>query len=83
MVIVGCETCGETKVLAGTPDRDGVARVNWTCGKCGTGQVLQIEMSGDSRSVDLKSILGGLALEMHKPRKTAGVRVDPEAFGGL
>jgi ribosomal protein S27AE len=61
-LIVGCQTCGEAKVLAGTPDRDGVARVNWTCGRCGTGQVLHLEISGDARGGDLRSILGGLAL---------------------
>ncbi len=62
MLIVGCQTCGEAKVLAGTPDRDGVARVKWTCSKCGTGQVLQLEMAVDARNGDLRKILGGLAL---------------------
>ncbi len=62
MLIVGCQTCGEAKVLAGTPDRDGVARVKWTCSKCGTGQVLQLEMALDARNGDLRKILGGLAL---------------------
>lgn len=62
MLIVGCQTCGEAKVLAGTPDGDGVARVRWTCMKCGTGQVLQLEVASDARSGDLRKILGGLAL---------------------
>ena len=62
MLIVGCQTCGEAKILAGTPDRDGVARVKWTCSKCGTGQVLQLEMAVDARNGDLRKILGGLAL---------------------
>jgi ribosomal protein S27AE len=62
MLIVGCQTCGEAKILAGTPDKDGVARVNWTCHRCGTGQVLQLEMAADARTGDLRKILGGLAL---------------------
>ena len=65
MLIVGCQTCGEAKVLAGTPDRDGVARVNWTCPKCGTGQILQLDVSNDARNGDLRKILGGLALQEH------------------
>ena len=62
MLIVGCQTCGETKVLAGAPDMDGVARVTWTCGRCGTGQVLQLNVGMDARQGDLRKILGGLAL---------------------
>jgi ribosomal protein S27AE len=62
MLIVGCQVCGESKVLAGAPDDDGVARVQWTCPRCGAGQVLQLEVSGDARGGDLRKILGGLAL---------------------
>lgn len=62
MLIVGCQTCGDAKILAGTPDVDGVARVNWTCPRCGTGQVLQLDVSMDARGGDLRRILGGLAL---------------------
>lgn len=62
MLIVACHTCGDTKVLAGTPDLDGVARVTWTCHRCGTGQVLQLDVSMDARGGDLRKILGGLAL---------------------
>ena len=29
MLIVACQICGETKVLAGTPDVDGIARAMW------------------------------------------------------
>lgn len=78
MLIVGCQTCGEAKILAGTPDRDGVARVKWICSKCGTGQVLQLEMSVDARNGDLRKILGGLALSKPQdaaddlPQETAG-----------
>lgn len=67
MLIVGCQTCGDAKVLAGTPDADGVARVNWTCPRCGTGQVLQLEVSNDARDGDLRKILGGLALVEKEP----------------
>lgn len=62
MLIVGCQSCGEAKILAGTPDSDGVARVRWTCRHCGTGQVLQLEVTGDARNGDLRNILCGLAL---------------------
>lgn len=62
MLIVGCQICGESKVLAGSPDNDGVARIHWTCSRCGTGQVLQLEVAGDARGGDLHRILGGLAL---------------------
>jgi hypothetical protein len=60
MVIAECEICGETKVLAGTPDIDGVARVNWTCCRCGTGQVLQIKIVEESKAVDPSGLLGRL-----------------------
>lgn len=42
VLIVGCQVCGEIKVLAGSSDVDGVARVRWFCEKCGAGQVLQL-----------------------------------------
>jgi hypothetical protein len=63
VLIVGCQICGETKVLAGTPDSDGVARVTWICGKCGTGQVLQLEVAGNAQNGDLRNILAGMALQ--------------------
>jgi ribosomal protein S27AE len=62
MLIVGCQSCGEAKILAGTPDGDGIARMNWTCPHCGAGQVLQLEVSPMARAADLHSILGGMAL---------------------
>ncbi|MDR3281113.1 MAG: alcohol dehydrogenase [Synergistaceae bacterium] len=62
MLIVGCQSCGEAKVLAGTPDMDGVARMNWTCPRCGAGQVLQLEVASGVRLADLHSILGGMPL---------------------
>ena len=62
MLIVGCQSCGEAKILAGTPDHDGVARMNWTCPRCGAGQVLQLEVNSGLRTSDLHSILGGMAL---------------------
>lgn len=73
MLIVGCQTCGEAKVLAGTPDRDGVARVNWTCRKCGTGQILQLDISHDARNGDLHKIVGGLALQEPGEASSGGV----------
>ena len=62
MLIVGCQSCGEAKILAGTPDHDGVARMDWTCPRCGAGQVLQLEVNSGLRTSDLHSILGGMAL---------------------
>ncbi|MDR3321894.1 MAG: alcohol dehydrogenase [Synergistaceae bacterium] len=78
MLIVGCQNCGEAKVLAGAPDSDGVARVQWTCPHCGTGQVLQLDVSGDAGGGDLHRILAGLALmesgeeDAAAPRRAAG-----------
>ncbi|MDR3164643.1 MAG: alcohol dehydrogenase [Synergistaceae bacterium] len=62
MLIVGCQSCGEAKILAGTPDGDGIARMNWTCPHCGAGQVLQLKVSPMARAADLHSILGGMPL---------------------
>jgi len=85
MLIVGCQSCGEAKVLAGTPDMDGVARMNWTCPRCGAGQVLQLEVVSGIRQSDLHSILGGMPL-----RKTAIEAIGDElrdaragGFGGM
>jgi ribosomal protein S27AE len=85
MLIVGCHVCGESKVLAGTPDRDGVARIHWTCPRCGTGQVMQLDVSSDARGGDLRRILGGLALIENDTRDEAGVSSSVEYydfFGG-
>jgi hypothetical protein len=57
MLIVGCQICGESKVLAGTPDKDGVARVHWTCSRCGTGQVLWLDVSNDATGGGSRRIL--------------------------
>lgn len=62
MLIVACQKCGEPKVLAGSPDSNGVARAVWTCSKCGAGQVMELAISKDARRGDLRKIIGGLAL---------------------
>lgn len=62
MLIVGCQVCGEIKVLAGSSDVDGVARVRWFCEKCGAGQVLQLKVSTDVSGRDLRRIVGGFSL---------------------
>ncbi len=62
MLIVGCQVCGEIKVLAGSSDVDGVARVRWFCEKCGAGQVLQLKVSTDVSGSDLRRIVGGFSL---------------------
>ncbi len=61
MLIVACQLCGEMKILAGTPDRDGVARTTWICPRCGTGQIVPLPVKSDARG-DLKKILQGLSL---------------------
>ncbi|HCA41493.1 MAG TPA: alcohol dehydrogenase [Aminobacterium sp.] len=61
MLIVACQICGETKVLAGTPDSDGIARAMWICPRCGTGQILQLQVSADARKSDLRKIIHGLS----------------------
>ena len=84
MLIVGCQNCGAAKVLAGAPDVDGVARVNWTCSRCGTGQVLQLDVSRNLQGADLHSILGGFELHRKKSKELpedfidAGVGYIPE-----
>lgn len=60
MLIVSCGQCGKTHILAGAPDSDGYARASWACARCGTGQVLQLEVSCDAQGGDLRGILGGL-----------------------
>lgn len=62
MLIVACQLCGEVKILAGMPDIDGVARANWTCPCCGTGQIMQLPVKNDARGGDLRKILQGLSL---------------------
>jgi hypothetical protein len=62
MLIVACQKCGEVKVIAGSPDSDGVARAVWTCSRCGSGQILELSISKDARRGDLRKIIGGMAL---------------------
>ena len=64
MLIVACQFCGEYKVLAEAPDEDGWARVCWICPRCGAGQVLQLEVTADSRG-NLESIILGLGMVLH------------------
>ncbi|HAA47894.1 MAG TPA: alcohol dehydrogenase [Synergistaceae bacterium] len=60
MLIVACQMCGETVILPGTPDSDGIARVSWTCKSCGVSQVLQLSVSSDGRA-NLRKIVGGMS----------------------
>ena len=66
MLIVACQICGETKVIAGTPDVDGIARAMWICPVCGTGQIVQLPVTSDARTSDLRSIVCGMALAAHE-----------------
>lgn len=70
MYIVACQKCKELKVLAGMPDDCGVARVMWTCGNCGAGQLLEIPISKDARRGDLNNIIRGFALARSKKMDT-------------
>lgn len=62
MLIVGCQSCGEMEILAGTPDVDGIARTSWTCPHCGRGQIVQLQVQSDARGGDLRRILQGFSL---------------------
>ncbi|MCF7936348.1 MAG: alcohol dehydrogenase [Synergistales bacterium] len=62
MIIASCQVCGEVKVLAGEPDTDGIARTTWICPRCGTGQVMQLQVSTDARGGDLRKICGGMSV---------------------
>ena len=85
MLIVGCQSCGEAKILAGTPDHDGVARMDWACPRCGAGQVLQLEVNSSLRTSDLHSILGGMALREEASPGTLGElrSISPRGLGSL
>lgn len=61
VLVVACQVCGEFRILPGTPDSDGIARTQWTCPCCGTGQILQLPVSMDARGQDLGKILAGMA----------------------
>ena len=67
MLIVTCQVCGECKILAGAPDEDGLARAYWICPCCGSGQVVQLEVSADGRG-DLESIVLGMTMEVRAER---------------
>jgi hypothetical protein len=67
MLIVTCQVCGDSKVLAGAPDEDGLARTWWICPCCGSGQVVQLEVPADGRS-DLRSIVLGMTMEVRAER---------------
>lgn len=62
MLIVACQKCGEVKVIAGSPEQDGLARAVWTCCKCGVGQIVELSIGKDARRGDLRKIIGGFAL---------------------
>ncbi|MDR3231039.1 MAG: alcohol dehydrogenase [Synergistaceae bacterium] len=63
MLIVACQVCGDSKVLAGAPDEDGLARTCWICPCCGSVQVVQLEVPVDGRS-DLRAIVLGMRMEV-------------------
>ena len=65
MLIVTCQVCGDCKVLAGAPDKDGLARTCWICRYCCSGQVVQLEVPTDARG-DLCSIVLGMQMEARK-----------------
>lgn len=63
MLIVSCQACGETAILPGTPDVDGIARIVFSCPYCGTSQVLQLQVAGDGRG-NLGKIVGGMSFSV-------------------
>lgn len=63
MIIVACQVCGQTGILRGTPENDGMVRTSWTCRHCGAGQVIQVPVSTDAQNSDLKKIILGLPVE--------------------
>ena len=65
MLIVTCQVCEDSKVLAGAPDGDGLARTCWICPNCCSGQVVQLEVPTDARG-DLCSIVLGMKMEARK-----------------
>ena len=81
MLIVACQICGESKVLAGAPDTDGMARAWWVCPRCGTGQIIQLPVSSDARNSDLRKIVHGMAL-VHACAKTEEAENAPADAGG-
>ncbi|MDO4987480.1 MAG: alcohol dehydrogenase [Synergistes sp.] len=62
MYVVACQKCGELKVLAGTPSSGMIENFVWTCGKCGTGQLITMKISKNIRRGDLRDIVRGLKL---------------------
>lgn len=81
-MIVACQKCGEAKVIAGSPDSNGLARAVWTCSKCGAGQVMELAVSKDARRGDLRRIIGGLALVKNVTEKPA-LHVGGFGSGGI
>ena len=67
MLIVACQICEDSKILAGAPDEDGLARTWWTCPYCGSGQVVQLKVPADGRG-DLGSIVLGMRMEVRSER---------------
>jgi hypothetical protein len=77
MLIVTCQKCGEYKVLAGAPDGDGLARTCWICSCCGSGQVVQLEVSAGGGPED--AALGmkpGIEIEVRVKRALAELGID-------
>jgi hypothetical protein len=70
VLIVTCQVCGDCKVLAGAPDGDGLARAYWICPCCGSGQVVQLEVSADARG-DLRGIVLGMKMAIREERALA------------
>ena len=67
MLIAGCQICGDSKILAGAPDEDGLARAWWNCAYCGSGQVVQLEVPTDGCN-DLGRIVLGMKMEVRSER---------------
>ncbi|MCX7827595.1 MAG: hypothetical protein N2315_00060 [Thermanaerothrix sp.] len=62
MLIVECQNCGQVRVLAGSSDPSGMVKVAFTCGSCGAGQVLQLNVSSSAEGRDLRGMVLGMAI---------------------
>ncbi|MEG1642456.1 MAG: alcohol dehydrogenase [Synergistaceae bacterium] len=75
MLIVACQKCGELKVIAGSPDATGDARVMWTCNHCGTGQIMELVIGKDARRGDLNKIVKGLVFGKYPKSKNSLLKI--------
>lgn len=79
MLIISCQKCGETKVITGSPDKNGGTRVVWTCDHCGAGQILEIVIGKNTRKGDINNVVKGLAFGKYPAMKSSLLQA-PDIF---